>query len=102
MAHLGRVDIGDEAVFTATFRDADHELVNPTTVTFKIARPTLESSISSPNAAISNPSVGVWKYTYLIPNDTPGTWYVRIVGTGALNSAGEASFEVKDTNFVSP
>lgn len=99
MAHLGRVDIGDQAIFQAIFRDENKILRDPTDVTFSIQRPGGLDVTSTPDADISHPSTGVFRLRYLIPTDTTGTWHLKVVGTGALVSAEEATFEVKPTAF---
>lgn len=50
-------DIGDRVEFTGTFTNAAGALANPTTVVFKVRRP----SGTIVTVAATNPSVGVFK-----------------------------------------
>lgn len=89
--------VGQRPLITATFVNSSNTLTNPTTVTFIIRDPAgTETSTASPNAAISNPSTGVFVYTW--PGSTGatvvGVYGWRVKGVGALIDADEGSFEV--------
>lgn len=96
-------DIGDRPVATATFRNAADVLTDPSAVTFLVRNPAgLETPYVSPHAAIVNTAVGVWTFTLPTPIDSSGNWHVRAKGTAGLITAGEVSFFVRSSAFVSP
>lgn len=72
---------GNVRVLTATFKDQDGNLADPTTVTF---------AVKSPNGIITNYtpthlSLGV--YTYNLDLDVSGLTLWRPIGTGAVKAA---------------
>lgn len=67
---------GTSAVITATFRDVDGNLADPTTVEALIQHPDGTTSAPTPTSA----SVGVW--TTVVPTDDAGFWFYQITGTG--------------------
>lgn len=96
-------NIGDRPVVTATFRDVDDVLASPTTVVFITRTPAgVETVYTSPHAAITTPSTGVFKFTFPTPFTLAGTWYVRAKGTVGVETAVETSFRVKASSFTTP
>lgn len=101
-AYLGSVDYGTPPTITATTINSSGVLTSPTAVTFIVRDPTgTETSTSSPNAQITNPSTGVWQYTFPAIV-TVGTYYVRFKGTATLIVAEECYFDVEASSFSSP
>lgn len=97
--------IGDQPQVTATFTNAANVLTDPTTVTFIFVDPTgAQTTTASPNAAITNPSTGVWTYTW--PGSTgilvAGMYAWRVKGVGALIGADEGTMEVVASLVVTP
>lgn len=100
---MNEYDIGDQPVATATFRDVDDVLTNPSTVVFKTRTPSgVETTYTSPNANITNPSVGVWKFTFPAAVTEAGNWVVRARGTAGLLAAEESTFIVRRSRFGTP
>ena len=85
--------IGSSARLRATIRDADNALANPVDIVLTYRSPSgVETAVAK--AAMSNPSVGVWRY------DTPaltegGTWTYRFVAT-------TPTVTYEDTFYVEP
>ena len=60
-------DIGDMPVVTGTFRLVEtDELADPTAITVKVRKPDGTVTVYS-EASLSNPSVGIWKFTFPFP-----------------------------------
>jgi len=96
-------DIGDRPTITATFTNAADALTDPSTVQFKWKTPAgIETTITSPDATIANPSVGIWTYTPAAALSESGRYIARAKGTAGLITAGELSFTVQTTQFVTP
>lgn len=86
------VAVGTAITVTATFKDANGILTDPTTVVCKA---------EDPLKAVTNPtttqvSTGVYSASFII--NSPGEWNVRFEGTGALTAAEEARI-LGRTNF---
>lgn len=96
-------DIGDRPTATVTFKNVAGVLTDPTTVVFLTLSPAgTETPYTSPDAAIANPSVGVWTFTFPAPLTEPGSWYLRAKGTAGLQSAGELLFKIRKSKFTAP
>jgi len=96
-------DIGDKPTVTATFTNAAGALTNPSTVVAILRTPAgVETTTTSPNAAIVNTSTGVWAFTLPSAFDTAGNWQVRIKGTAGLIAAAETTMAVRASAFASP
>jgi hypothetical protein len=96
-------DIGDKPTVTATFTNAAGTLTNPSTVVAILRTPAgVETTTTSPNAAIVNTSTGVWAFTLPSAFDTAGNWQVRIKGTAGLIAAAETTLVVRPSAFASP
>lgn len=75
--------IGDTPIIRATFRDDDNALADPATVTVKVRQPNGSTlTYTSPDASITNPSTGVWKFTLPFAYNQAGEWTFYVVGAG--------------------
>ena len=101
MNHLGNFDVGQQVVFVARFRNAVRALANPSTVAFSVRRPTGTTVVNAPDADITNPSTGVFRFTYMIDDQNdPGRWTIRAEGTGnGVTTAREATLDVNGSAF---
>lgn len=100
--NLGPFIIGQQPVVTATFADLAGGIGVASAATFMIRTPAgAESSTSSPNAAITNPSPNVWKYTMPILA-ADGIYAVRVKTTSGLDAAGETLLTVLPSAFTTP
>ena len=96
-------DLGDRPVATVTFRDASDVLTSPTTVVFITRTPAgVETTYTTPNANITTPSTGVFKFTFPSVFAVAGTWSVRAKGTAGVEAAAELSFRVRASSFTTP
>lgn len=96
-------DIGDRPTATVTFRDTADVLTSPTTVVFVVRTPAgVETPYTSPHAAITTVSTGVFAFTFPAPLNEAGAWHVRAKGTAGLEAAAELSFQVRRSNFATP
>jgi hypothetical protein len=91
-------DIGDRPTVTVTFTNESGVLTSPSTVVFLTKDP---AGTEASNAATTNPSTGV--YTYTFPTLTQsGVYSWRAKGTAGLIAATEGSFGVRVTAFTTP
>jgi hypothetical protein len=91
-------DIGDRPTITVTFSNEAGTATSPSTVVFLVRTP---AGVESSNAATSNPSTGV--YTYTFPTITEsGVWSWRAKGTAGLIAATEGRFNVRTSVFTTP
>lgn len=98
---MNNYTLGQSPKLQATFRDDAGTLTDPTTVVFKVRTPGgVETTYTSADG-VANDSPGVWSYQ-LAPLDEAGTWAYRVVGTGALDAAGEAQLFAERSYFASP
>ena len=81
-------DIGDLVHLTAGFVDANGAQADPTTVQLTIKRPTGTDTVTPTNT-------GIGAYYYDVPITEAGTWTYRWAGTGAVTTAEEGSFTVR-------
>jgi len=100
-----RYRIGQQPVITARCTNAAGALANPTTITFQTVDPAgTQTSTSNPNAAITNPSTGIWVYTW--PGSTgvtvAGMYGWRVKGVGTVIDADDGTFEVLATTVPTP
>lgn len=89
-------DIGDRLTLTASFRDADGELADPSEVTLDVLSP--DGTVT--RIDVDSASTGVWTGT--VDPDTSGRWVYRWVGTGAVVAAEEGSFSVRRRRVPEP
>lgn len=86
--------IGQPARLTATFKTQAGVLVDPSTVTFRVRKPSgaLVSLVYLTDAAVIRDSQGI--YHVDIATDYPGTWHYRAEGGGSNAAAAEHSLVV--------
>lgn len=87
-------DIGDQPTITATIKDADGVLADPTTVAVKFIDP---SGNQTTGSDATSASTGVWTWTFPTPFDESGRWVVKFFATGALVAAEEIKLTVRQT-----
>src|SRR6266496_4215648 len=86
------LEVGELVTLEGRYANSSGVATNPTTVTITVTDPAgTVTTVSSPNAALLNPSVGLWTYDLTV-NQT-GVWTYRWSGTGAV-VAGETSYLV--------
>ena len=96
-------DIGDRPTVTASFTDVAGTLTDPSTVVAIVRTPAgVETTTTSPNAALVNSSTGVWAFTLPTAFDAAGNWRVRIKGTAGLIAAAETTLAVRESLFDTP
>lgn len=96
-------DIGDRPRITATFTDIDGAAATPSTIVVRTRNPSgIETTYTSPNAAITTPAVGTVRFMWPAPLDQAGVWAVRIAGTAGLEAAAETTFRVAPSTFATP
>lgn len=93
MAAIPEYDVGDSPRFTVEFRNADGVPADPTVVTAKVQDPA--ATETTPTA--TKLATGI--YYIDIDITASGTWYARMVGTGAVKAACEAKFTARPTQF---
>ena len=85
--------VGSSARLRATIRDADNALANPVDLVLTYRSPSgVETAVAK--AAMTNPSVGVWRYDTPALTE-PGTWTYRFVAT-------TPTVTYEDTFYVEP
>lgn len=88
-------DIGDMPTVTATFRQiGTGALTTPTALTITVREPD-GTETDYDQADATNPSVGVWAFTFPDVIDSCGIWTVKFFGTAVLIAAEEVSFKVR-------
>jgi hypothetical protein len=97
-------EVGDQVVCWARFRDHDTQaLVNPATVVFQHRDPSGNiTTITTPDARISNPSVGYFESVVDADESNVGgtPWYYRWSSTVDYKAADFSVFGVKDDPFT--
>jgi hypothetical protein len=93
---------GTAPVVQFTFYDIGGALANPTAMLVRVQDP--DDNVvdyTTPDATITNPSVGVWQWT---PANAPapGTWSVYGAGTAGILAAAEIAFAVKASTVPPP
>ncbi len=72
--------VGQRITVTVTFRDANGTLFDPATVEFRVRNPSRTDTVyEHPHASITNPSDGIWKFSYLISDN--GQYYIVAAST---------------------
>lgn len=95
--------VGQMPQLTFTFTNAANVLTNPTTIVVQITDPTgTQVNTTSPNAAITVPSTGVWVYTAPAALSIVGTYIWRVKATGTLTDSDEGTFTVLATLTPTP
>ena len=90
-------DKGDLVRVKATFT-VSSVVTDPTTVTLKVKDP--DGTITTYTYAggtVTKTSTGLYYKDVSVSND--GVWYYRFEGTGACQSAAEAQFKVRKSEF---
>lgn len=85
--------VGQEIEVTASMRDLNGALADPTTVTAEVRDPKGNRTLTG----ATKTSTGVYA-TVFVP-DKGGEWWYRFLGTGALEAAVEGTVEVQETMF---
>jgi len=90
---------GKAPLATVTFVDINDAAADPTAVTFKLKAPDdTVTTVTAPDAAIANPTVGTWTYQ-LSTLTQEGVWTIRAEGVGGVDTAVEATFNVPSSEF---
>jgi hypothetical protein len=90
-------DIGDVARVTMTFT-VDDVNTDPTTITLKVKDPTgNKTTYTYALAEVTRSAAGI--YYKDISIDEAGQWYYRWEGTGAVETAEENYFMVRESEF---
>lgn len=93
-------DIGDTVRLTAAFTNAAGTAADPATVTLQIKDPSGNvDNYTYAGATVTKSATG--SYYYDLSVDEPGTWFFRWKGTGAVATAEEGSFDVRESHFES-
>ena len=91
---------GTQPSVTATFRVAA-VLTDPGDILVRTLSPSgTLTSYTTPDATITNGSIGVWTFTFPAALTEVGTWKVYIAGTDIVLVAAETSLAVKATTVV--
>ena len=90
---MSAYQLGTQLKLTATFKDENGQLVDPTDVTCEVKR-LKDGEVDTPAAA--RQSLGVYRATYL--PTTTGQYQYKFTGTGAVIAAGGGRFSV-NTSF---
>ncbi len=86
--------VGDNIKLTATFKDPDGTLTDPTTVTLETKDPSgNKTTYTYSLGEITRSSVGVFTKTFAI--DEAGLWLYEWQGTGTLAKVENAWFEAR-------
>lgn len=86
-------DVGDDVDVEQTFTDAAGALIDPAMVTLKIYCPDGET-VEVAKAAMSNPTTGLYVYTYRIANGW-GVYELAWFGDNPFGIVGRDVFHVK-------
>lgn len=95
---LNEYAVGQQITMTAEFKNEKGELVNPTTVTFKV----LDHNGNQTNyTSPANPSTGKFTQTRtIVASEAGGDTEYRAEGTGAAIGAEQNSYRVKPDHFA--
>ena len=93
-------DTGDLPTVTASFTDVDGAAADPTAVKVTTLSPNGTSvEYTDADSEVTNPSTGTWKFLFPTALTEEGTWRVRFEGTETLIAAAEQKFSVRETVF---
>lgn len=71
---------GQRVTMTVTFTDGDGAAFDPSGVEFRVRRPSgVVDTYNNGDAGVTNPAVGTWKLSYVIPAD--GRYVVTVEST---------------------
>lgn len=93
--------VGDTIVAQAVFREVppytggQGDLADPTSVEVRLRDPSGNvTTVTSPDASITNPAVGYWRYTF--DADEAGRWHLYIAGSGGgADAVHQVTFDVR-------
>jgi hypothetical protein len=88
---MAEYDIGTAVTLTATFRNDDGALADPTAVTITVKKPSGTTDVYT-GGALTHPSTGV--YEVVVTPTESGNWRWKAVGTGAVTVAEQDVFQV--------
>ena len=92
---MAEYNIGDKRRLTGTFRDINSVLTDPTDITFLIKEPDgTKTTHLSGGGVVTALSLGVWYVDFTILQS--GLHNYEFKGTGAVVTAEESSFRVRD------
>lgn len=92
---VSSVKKGTRPSVEVTFRDVDDALANPTAVRVITRDPSGDQvTYNTPNAAITNPSTGLWVFEFPTALTEVGKWWVYVAGTAGLLASAEVSVDV--------
>lgn len=97
MAAITTLDIGDDAVCTATFKVAG-VLTTPTTVLWYVWPPgetTPDTYVGGVAPEATTPSTGTVRLQVPVPPGGAGTWEVKVEGDGTAKGARKGRFYVE-------
>lgn len=95
---MNTYDIGDRVRITGTFTNTAGVVADPTTITISVRRRNGPITTYTYPGTITKDSTGVFYADHDVTDE--GVYDYRIVGTGAVVTAGEGSFGVSDSAFV--
>ena len=81
---------GDAVIFTATFKNAEGELVDPIEIHLRLKRSSGEIDELTPERQ----SLGLWRATYSLIGKTQGEYQYRWTGAGTVQVAAQGAFYV--------
>lgn len=94
-------NIGMRPTLTATFRNIDGDLSNPTAITFSL-KPPQGAIVTRDETFATNVSLGVWEWQVPAALTLPGTYRVQALATAGLETADEIAFRVPKSPFPAP
>jgi hypothetical protein len=94
-------NIGTRPTLTATFRNIDGDLDDPTAILFSLLPPQ-GAIVTGTEANATNPSIGVWEWQLPDPLTLPGTYTVQAMATSGMQVADEICFKVPKSSFPPP
>ena len=104
MAIASEVVVGTAPVITASFTDVSGAAADPDTVAFRVKEPDdTETTYTTPDPAIANPSVGTYVLTFPTGVTQVGPHWVYCVGSGGTSpAANEIGFAATGVNVTVP
>lgn len=101
-AFVAELDYGARPFARVTFiRNTTGQRDDPSTVRFTWQDPSGDQQVfTSPDATITNPSLGVWECLLPQAVTEAGTWLVRAEGLAGLVATAEGSFTVDESIFA--
>lgn len=97
-------DVADRPVVRIVFWDDSGAPVNPSTVKIITKNPSsgTETVYTTPDASITNPETGEFRFKFPAAITTPGTWLVRGLGTAGTHTGDETPLVVRQSGFTTP